>query len=274
MFLGYNYRIMLKSMAIVAVTVVFAIGMSGQPHETPKDKTAISGNRQPSVVSNDSHDRYTYAQEAPAKPKDEPFSWNAAVKRPDWWLVLVAAITGALIFWQAWETRTAAEAALLQAKHLANSERAWIMANPGVIPDDFEPNPSIVQIMEVYPPITNCGKTMGRIIEGSIKTHAVVHSSELPPEPQYDDILEFNIFIPQETTVQPLRTPIRLGDFIDYRGKRSILYIYGRIIYLDFAEKRRETRFCFEYVVPGGFSGMKRGFYHSVSAPRSYTECT
>jgi hypothetical protein len=203
-----------------------------------------------------------------------PLWWHEFFAWPEGITASLVMFTLIAITWQAWETRKAAEAASMQASHLAASERAWIIVDPGNISDDFEPDPSTLQMMEIRPLVRNCGKTMARIIRGSIRAHAIASKSNLPPNPDYKRRIDFNIQVPSGPVVQPLLARISLSDFIEYREGKSVLYIYGFLDYLDFAKQERQSRFCLEYVVPSGFDGTKRGFYNSVSAPKSYTECT
>ena len=44
----------------------------------------------------------------------------------EWWLVIIAGLTGFMIGWQSWETRKAAQAGAAQANTAARSARAFI----------------------------------------------------------------------------------------------------------------------------------------------------
>jgi hypothetical protein len=129
-------------------------------------------------------------------------------------------------------------------------------------------------MMEIHPAVRNSGKTMAQMVRASIRAHTVRRPGDLPEDPVYDRAKEFNIQLPPGAAVQPILTRIDLREFTDFRQRKSTLYIYGYVDYRDLSEKERQTRFCFEYVVPGGFSGAKRGFYMSATAPKKYTECT
>ena len=82
------------------------------------------------------------------------------------------------------------------------------------------------------------------------------------------------MIVPPNAAFQPLHVSIPLDKFVEIRNGESILYVYGFIDYIDFAEKPRQSRFCFEYHVPHGFDPQPRGFYISVNVPIAYVKCT
>ncbi len=90
---------------LAAVAALAPACMSSQPNDAAYKEENIPGDRQRSTVTFDSHDSYNYPEQAPPKPPAEPWYWYTPFKRSDWWLVVVAAVTGGLIFWQAWETK-------------------------------------------------------------------------------------------------------------------------------------------------------------------------
>ena len=54
--------------------------------------------------------------------------------------------------------------------------------------------------------------------------------------------------------------------------RKSTLWLYGCINYLDINDRPHQSRFCFEYRVPGGFNPSPEGFY--ISGPEAYNHCT
>ena len=56
-------------------------------------------------------------------------NWNAALIRPEWWQVILAAIAIGVIGYQAFLTRRSVDAAKTSADALINSERAWVVAD-------------------------------------------------------------------------------------------------------------------------------------------------
>jgi hypothetical protein len=158
-----------------------------------------------------------------------------------------------------------------QTNHLVASERAWVLIEPGVIPDDFEPDPSSLQLLDIRPVIRNSGKTPGRIVRVSLRSQQIKRDEKLPPNPEYKSISEVDIMLPTVIPVQIMGTMILLSDFTAIRNGDFVLYVYGFVDYLDFAEEERQSRFCFIYHLGGGFTSMKRGFYTATNVPKTYT---
>ena len=174
-------------------------------------------------------------------------------------------------------TETAANAARDSTQALLNSERAWILADTGEIPDNFEPNPNSVEILDVRPIVRNTGRTPGWITRGFIRYYLVPGGSQLPPEPDYRGNLAevpVNIILAPNGNIQPLHVRIPLSIFVNVRQGNQRLYVYGFVDYTDFANQTRQSRFCLEYHVPHGFDPQIRGFYMAVDVPIAYTRCT
>lgn len=161
-----------------------------------------------------------------------------------------------------------------QTEILIDSERAWILADPGIINDDFEPDASRVEFFELAPPLKNYGKTPARIVEFAINACQVSTPDKLPPEPEYRNTQTVDIMLPPDLPIQPLHIMIEQSDFINIRQGNPTLYVYGFIKYVDFGGEPRESRFCFVYYVPSGFTSVKRGFYIPPDAPLTYTRNT
>ena len=185
----------------------------------------------------------------------------------NWPLVLVG-IGGT---WAALRTLRAIER---QIEVQIRSERAWILADPGNIPDDFEPRSDRITFLEVRPHIKNYGKTPAQITRFGISDDKISPAGKLQAEPNYKYEQHVDIVLPQDQTIQPLKIMIPQTEFIAVRQGDPILYIYGFIDYVDFGDKPRKSRFCFVYNVPSGFTSLKRGFYIPGNVPEAYTKCT
>jgi hypothetical protein len=198
-------------------------------------------------------------------------------------LVIVGCITFVVIGWQSWESRRAADAAkqaaeagLLNAQTLIASERAWVLVDIGNLPD-FQPDANTVQILWIFPTIKNYGKTPARIkrVRGIVKL--IPEGEELPATPIYapgqgfDD--KVNLVLPPDVPMQP-RLGISGQEFIQVLGQKVTLYIHGSVDYLDVGEAERTSAYCYIYVIQGGFSPNKSGFYPAFDVPAAYTDCT
>lgn len=269
---------------IVAIRIVPAEGL-GHPEQriaqsksaTGTEKTTTSNqNQQPS--ESESVDRLIReirtqeqqnAQER--KAQEDAASQDVGIQRK------LTKFTGELVavgVLQSLVLLTTAVIIYLQILTMIGSERAWILADTGIIPDDFEPDPNKVGFLEIRPVVTNYGKTPAQITRMAISEIKVPTDGILPPEPEHKNEQAVNIVLPPDTPIQPLRILIDQKDFIRLREGNPVLYIYGFIDYIDFGKKSRTSRFCFVYNVPSGFVTSKRGFYIPANVPEAYTKCT
>ena len=109
---------------------------------------------------------------------------------------------------QASATETAATAANKSADALINSERAWVFAELGQLPDNFVPTPNQIQIVTLPTTFRNLGKTPGRIIRLSARAHQLETSASLPAVPEYPQTSTVDILPPNNATPQSLPEPI------------------------------------------------------------------
>ncbi|MGB8535583.1 MAG: hypothetical protein WCD57_04150, partial [Acidobacteriaceae bacterium] len=188
--------------------------------------------------------------------------------------IVVAVLTLKTIQRQTAATEKAAEASLEQANHLVASERAYVLIETGEITDEFSSDESAVGAMDLRPVIRNFGKTPARIVGFSINRSDISRRDQLPPEPTYRESPIVEISLPPELAIQPMNIQISLRDFAEPRRGNTTLYIYGFVDYLDFAEQKRRSRFCFIYYIPRGPSAMKRGFHMAAEVPSAYTKNT
>jgi hypothetical protein len=168
-----------------------------------------------------------------------------------------------------------ADAAKLSAEALVNSERAWVLGDViGRLPD-FTPDPSRVEILWVYVPLKNFGKTVARITKISTRQYQLPKTKQqpLPPDPEYvdHDTCDF-VLAPNATFISTVG--ISASDFIAIRRGEVVLYIFGFVDYLILGGDRRQSRFCYIYHVPGGFNPNPEGFYPCTSCLPAYTRCT
>ena len=163
---------------------------------------------------------------------------------------------------------------------LISSERPWILVDTGEIPDDFAANENSVEILDVQPVLRNSGRTPGWITRGFIRSVLIPTGTQLPPEPDYSGgsaETPVNIIVAPNGFIQALHVSIALSVFAAVRQGTQKLYVYGFVDYSDSVNQTgqtRQSRFCVEYHVPGGFDPQARGFYMAVNVPIAYTRCT
>jgi len=123
---------MLKSLAVLALFVVLAGRVSCQPYKARSNKDQPPAKQQPTApIGPNSDDHYCYSQQASGDSDDKPFEWHTAVKRSEWWLVVLGFGTLIVVGWQ---TKTlgksvvaaqrAADAASAQIEMVKSKERA------------------------------------------------------------------------------------------------------------------------------------------------------
>src|SRR5580704_17040125 len=107
----------------------------------------------------------------PAEANDGPPSWYTPIERalaqPDWWLVIIAFLTGCAIAYQAREMASATDemkkstnAAMLSAKTLVASERPLLVVSPQPVKD--EPHTFVLRVVnEGKGPAQLCGGGAG-----------------------------------------------------------------------------------------------------------------
>jgi hypothetical protein len=172
--------------------------------------------------------------------------------------------------------RDAADAAKASADAVRNSERAWILASIGNLPN-VNPTPNSVQVLWIFPTLKNYGKTPARIkrIAGVVKL--IPPGQQLPAVPEYPTGQGFDervdLVLPPEGQMQP-RLGFSAQEFIEVQNGSQTLYVHGFVEYLDVHDIERRTAYCFSYVIQSGYSPAESAFYPFLAAPRAYTECT
>jgi hypothetical protein len=265
---------MLKNMTLVAVSTIFAVCvLTAQPNKTTSSKQPTTNQSQSPVILPAPEKQSGSADDKTKADHDSP-PWYAPFKQPDGMLVIVGIITCLVIGWQAIETRKAAqgakdsaEAALLNAQALINSERPRV----------------IVQIEET--PGENAAKTRFRLCgynhgsspasviscKGPIVTWLDDPDSELPPSPDYGT-WEWDTFLLLPRHKLPLRDEINPWSDGIPRPPKPQLVIYGLLEYRDgVTDTIHRTAFCYRRK-RDKLSDM--GGHLVPCGPRTYNEYT
>ena len=272
MFLLYNYVIMWKSLAILGV-VLFTGSVSGQPNQ------AATGNQQkpqPKAQAASIASSKQSADTHTSTTNDDPPEWHAAIKRPEWWLVVAAFLTIFYLAKQAKETRKAAEATkdiAVAGKDTAKRQlRAYIVPERGSIYNVADPlaeetlegmdagearvvNPSIGPIATVF--IKNTGRTPSF----DVKHTCTVFHREFPLAAPLLD-MQFPkqsamILGPQVIATLTVPLPERLNEFSiqSLRHNASVIYVQGVISYTDIFGDCHTTHYRFMHNLRGAKIG-------------------
>jgi hypothetical protein len=207
---------------------------------------------------------------------DQPVHWWSD---SNWWVVIIAAITAAVIGWQSWETRKAAQAsrdnvgatkdsadaALLNAKALIVSERPWLLVTISVDKDD----PDMFNVSAL-----NRGNTPAILLEGHCSVGIEAYGFR-PPDELMDPF-----YLPlQNLIVSGDSFPVRKFKPDSVFAKRPftdaevpMLFVFGRIAYWDtFIDRNAEeakpyiTQWCWT------FNPVKKEFFQTANSFTIYT---
>jgi hypothetical protein len=218
-------------------------------------------------------------------PVLESWSWHDKVA---WGAGLLLLVVGSVTLWwfiiQTIATKKAAEAAMLNAQFLVDSERAWMIGTPDITKLDLLPVPGAKFIYKCN--LRNVGRTPARMIQAGLAFRKAKSLSDIPQTPIYEEeeIHSLNkiLIIPQASCSTPqdsfyIRGEAKLtGEELIAvkRGTGGILYAYGFVKYLDSFHREHETHFCHYYHVPGPYDIAEEGFQLCVDAPREYNKAT
>jgi len=196
-----------------------------------------------------------------------PSWWHVFVAWPEGITALLLLLTLAAITWQGWQTKKAADAALLNAEALVNSERPWLIA-------EVKREPKSLHFYEIR--IANFGRTPARFIRGDATYVFAQNPTALPVPPTYSS----PIILPKNLVIAPDKGfPIPHGYDIPSLlqhagGPDKTLVIYGRVIYEDtiIPGIEHEVAWCFGYT-QSARNGLSQGDF-VLTGPSEYTKNT
>ena len=146
--------------------------VSGQPGKAAERKQENAKQIPLTAVTEESQSKPASGQTDQPKNNPKPTAWYIALERPDWWLVIIAGLTGCVIAWQSWETRKAAQGAkenavtaVAQLEFIKSKERAQLRVELG------QPDFSYDAELKGYPVnfrVTLDGTTRAYVLQGSI----------------------------------------------------------------------------------------------------------
>jgi hypothetical protein len=204
---------MRKRLAMLIVWLFFAGIMLGQSAKNPSPKSQPTKQEQPALHSSNGENSQTSVgnKETPhngiAPDRNTSCEWPRWMRDPNWWLVIIAGLTGCMIGWQSWATKNAAKSALLNIQAFINSERPWIqvITEPQNDKSEFKNNTWEVKAV-------NRGKTPAAIISDSWGFNLVESSPPETPDNKKDDVYKApKVLLPGESLVLRPLTRYVLG---------------------------------------------------------------
>jgi hypothetical protein len=254
---------------VKALLIIWILATIGQPIQKRQDSPNPQKNEEigeqaspptPSPVPRENGQ--SKPNENKGAPESETHNWHEAFAPPTWsnWALVLIGVVAIIAAWrtlgtlnkQTADTKTAADAALLNAQAVINSERAWIdvigMANP---------EPGWTKKLGVhFFRVQNKGRTPAQFISGTLDHVFVDTPNDLPVSPNYKS--SFNspneMFITAGTyfDTSPHFNPRAIIEQRPISEKNvkpdQILLFYGQIIYEDvFGQKAHETRWCYAW---------------------------
>jgi hypothetical protein len=103
---GYTFSAMKCAVVVAVLFCLCAIDVTSQPDKAhTKREQSAEPKSPPSLPTPNSNVTAYHAEES----KGDPPKWYAPLERPDWWLVLIALLTGGAVAYQAREMRAATD---------------------------------------------------------------------------------------------------------------------------------------------------------------------
>jgi hypothetical protein len=275
--------------AVFALCTVAALLTSEPCCGSSEYKQAATASGQSPTPAVGTKKNYPEATNETETTHNGPPSWCTALKRPEWWLVIVAILTGLAIAYQAREMRRATEAMGVQAGHMQgqlcamNQQRDLMsrqlteMGNQTSamweqikttfaekiprLKADIVQEPPELKPVEVFPTVaitvTNEGSTnaFNVFAEGA----ATLHESDSFPQ----DAKIWPLTIPQ--TIEPRAefkvlihfTPLLTEEDINnVRWSKAFLHIFGIVKYQNFLNHPAEAYFWYVWRVSHLFDFM------------------
>jgi hypothetical protein len=236
-------RIMLKRLAILAVVLTVAVSMSCQPNKATDQKQEHAEATNSAITAANGINKQNRSTANETKSNSNPPKWYAAIKRPEWWLVIIAALTGIVVGWQAWETRKAAEASRDSIALILRKERPRITVEDpphGLIIDMRE----MIFMDPILIDISNRGFTQAL----NVRASGGVIMVESATSPQLKTVRHVAVPAIIEANGDPVTIALHYAEGFPVTGPADVpevfyTHVLGRITYEDYMGARYETTF-------------------------------
>ena len=289
--MGYNCRIMRKYLFWLAMLVAVSCLVTSLHEKYTHDSAYQGGNSNAAVAGTNSPKAKN--NEANAKwysPSGDLyyliFGWPNGVTVWALFLTLVVIADQTYQTSRAADTgKTAAEAALLQAKHMETTERAWLLIS-FVSMKDRELKDG--EVATCHWAIKNVGSTPAILLETKTRFHVIRLYDEMPEDPvkalpivpDYGSPIAINerLLAPQDSigyfTKWERNTDGAFSEFA-FRTKANEVWMvvaYGYVKYKDIFGKERESRTC-DFTCIGRSDNIPLDFHPHPKVPGAYNRC-
>jgi hypothetical protein len=276
---------MRKRLAMLIVWLFFAGIMLGQSAKNPSPKSQPTKQEQPALHSSNGENSQTKVgnnettHNGIAPDRNPSIEWPRWMRDSNWWLVIIAGLTGCVIGCQSWQTKNAAKCALLNIQAFINSERPWIqvITEPQNDKSEFKHNMWVVKAV-------NRGKTPAAIISDSWGFNLILVELSPPENPDYKKSDEYKapkVLLPGESLVLRPLSRHHLGltfgseQCTCFDHSELNAFIFGVVRYRDVLGNAalspiHETGWCCYCTT----EGERKGIIISDSSIEGYTKHT
>lgn len=212
--------------AVFALCAIAAI-MTSQPNTRPqqKEQTPSTQSQPPVVASQDKSESGTHTNQAnPSSPK-----WYTALERSDWWLVVIAALTGLAIVYQAREMMRATDAMKASTKLQEVSFHQWVMFERWETDVRGSPGERLLVITFNIVNPTDKSLTLDEVRVGVTGGEVFVSSHG-------------HLLVPKSSYAVTFSHPVTEED-LDRRMTGLSLILTGSVRYTDVLKKKQKTTF-------------------------------
>jgi hypothetical protein len=247
---------MLKHVAIGILAVVCPVGsLCQQKASSQHDLSENQGNQ--TALSQKAIDDQVPCSCTTPPPRTR---WYSSLETPDWWVVIIAALTGAAVAWQSLETRRAAQAMRAANRASVQSQRARLSIQSEH--RDIEQGHGPYRTFQLI--ATNVGQSIAEVFE--VDTRVAHFGREIFkhletmdfPEPNPNLLHEPHLLLPGargQFAEVPISEIVEPGRESEIEEGRHIPVWYGWIMFKDFAGGVHRQRFFYM------FSGQNRAFF-------------
>lgn len=181
------------------------------------------------------------ATKAAQEPHAHPPKWYAALKGPDWWLVIAAFLTCGVVGWQAWETRRAVIATTLANEAVISKERARLQIIAGPVSLHVGNTISITYYLK------NIGPSTAFLDGGGI--NLIKGAEQITVDYTKCASMFFTGSVlansPTENTgfvLIALPSPLKDIEIAEFMERKAFIHCYGYVRYRDVYDRPRQVR--------------------------------